>query len=219
MKPMDRYEAELQQNRVNRKETILGAAKSLFAQKGIENTTMQDIANEATLGIATVFRMFSKKEKIVVAIATQGLEEILEVFQKVEALEVTCIEKIEVLLDHFIESILNEGGERIKILEDFDMYSTRLEGPLEDIEQFQKVYKEVSKTYASIMEDGKKDGSIRSDIDYEASLITLINTFATFARKLAIQKSILFIQLDLEPEKQLKLLHKIILEYLTKKNK
>lgn len=219
MKPMDRYEAELQQNRVNRKETILGAAKSLFAQKGIENTTMQDIANEANLGIATVFRMFSKKEKIVVAIATQGLEEILEVFQKVEALEVTCIEKIEVLLDHFIESILNEGGERIKILEDFDMYSTRLEGPLEDIEQFQKVYKEVSKTYASIMEDGKKDGSIRSDIDYEASLITLINTFATFARKLAIQKSIFFIQLDLEPEKQLKLLHKIILEYLTEKNK
>lgn len=219
MKPMDRYEAELQQNRVNRKETILGAAKSLFAEKGIENTTMQDIANEANLGIATVFRMFSKKEKIVVAIATQGLEEILEVFQKVKALEVTCIEKIEVLLDHFIESILNEGGERIKILEDFDMYSTRLEGPLEDIEQFQKVYKEVSKTYASIIEDGKKDGSIRSDIDYEASLITLINTFATFARKLAIQKSIFFIQLDLEPEKQLKLLHKIILEYLTERNK
>ncbi len=215
MKPQDRYEAERQQNRENRIDEILDAAKTLFAQKGIEKTTMQDIANEANLGVATVFRMFSKKEKIAVSIATLALEEILAVFQRVAQMEVTCLKKIEALFDHFIENLRNERGEHIMILENFDVYSSRLKEPVEDIEQFKKVYKEVSKTYASIIEEGKRDGSIRSTIDISASLITLLNTFAIFARKLAIQKSIFFIELDLEPEKQLKLLRQIMIEYLT----
>ena len=215
MKPMDRYENELQKNREKRMDSILIAAKQLFAEKGIENTTMQDIATEANLGVATVFRMFSKKEKIAVAIATQGLEEILAVFQQAASMEAACLEKIEALLDHFIDELQNEKAEHIRILEDFDMYSTRIEEPLEDIQRFKNVYRNVSETFSSIIEEGKRDGSIRSSIDIDASLITLINTFAVFAKKLAIQKSIFFIQLDLEPEKQLLLLRQIILDYLT----
>lgn len=215
MKPMERYENELQKNREKRMETILIASKRLFAEKGIENTTMQDIADEAGLGVATVFRMFSKKEKIAVAIASQGLEEVLEVFERAACMEGTCLEKIEVLLDHFVDELQNEEADYIKILEDFDMYSTRIEGPLEDIQQFNIVYRKVSQTFSSIIEAGKRDGSIRENINIDATLVTLINTFAVFAKKLAIQKSIFFIQLDLEPEKQLLLLRQIILDYLT----
>ncbi|MBN6206085.1 TetR/AcrR family transcriptional regulator [Ralstonia pickettii] len=217
MKPMERYENELQKNREKRIETILIAAKRLFAEKGIENTTMQDVADEAGLGVATVFRMFSKKEKVAVAIASQGLEEILKVFERAARMKCTCLEKIEVLLDHFVDELQNEEADYIKILEDFDMYSTRIKEPLEDIQQFNTVYRKVSQTFSSIIEAGKRDGSIRANINVDATLVTLINTFAVFAKKLAIQKSIFFIQLDLEPEKQLLLLRQIILDYLTGK--
>lgn len=216
MKPMERYEMELKLNRERRRESILDAAEKLFAKNGIENTTMQQIANAANLGVATVFRIFPKKEKIAVAVATRNLENVLTVFQNVASLEATCLEKIEALLDHFLNKFLSENDETIKLLEDFDMYSTRLNEPMEDIEEFQKVYKEISKTYATIIEEGLKDGSIRPDIEIKESLITLINTFATFARKLAIHRSIFFIELDIEPEKQLAHLKKIILDYLKK---
>lgn len=215
MKPADRYEAERQQNKENRKESILEAAKVLFEKKGIDNTTMQDIATEANLGVATVFRLFSRKEKIVVVVATQGLNKILSVFQKAAALEVTALEKVEVLMDYFVGELKNKEGEYIGLLEDFDMYSSRFKEPIEDTEQFKAVYKEVSSTFASIIEEGKKDGSIRKDIDVDASLITLINAFATFAKKLTVQKSVFFIELDIEPEIQLEVLRKIIIEYLT----
>lgn len=215
MKPSDRYEAERQQNKEMRKETILDAAKILFVEKGIDNTTMQDIATEANLGVATVFRLFSKKEKIVVVVATQGLKKILTVFQNAAALDVTALEKMEVLMDHFVGELKNKDGEHIGFLEDFDTYSSRLKEPIEDTERFKTVYKEVSSTFASIIEEGKKDSSIRKDIDIDASLITLINTFATFAKKLTVQKSVFFIELDMEPEIQLEVLRKIIIEYLT----
>lgn len=214
MKPSERYEAERRQNKEIRKDSILNAAKVLFEEKGIDNTTMQDIATEASFGVATVFRLFSKKEKIVVAVATEGLKEILSVFQKAAALDVSSLSKMEFLMNSFIDQLKNKEGDYIGILEDFDTYSSRLEEPIEDIERFKEVYKEVSGTFSSIIEEGKKDGSIRQDIDIDASLITLINTFAIFAKKLAVQKSVFFIELDMEPELQLEVLHKIIIEYL-----
>lgn len=214
MKPSERYDAERRQNKEIRKDSILNAAKVLFEEKGIDNTTMQDIATEAGLGVATVFRLFSKKEKIVVAVATEGLKEILSVFQKAASLDVSALDKMEVLMNNFIDQLKNQEGDYIGILEEFDTYSSRLEEPIEDIERFKEVYKEVSGTFSSIIEEGKKDGSIRKDIDIDASLITLINTFAIFAKKLAVQKSVFFIELDMEPEMQLEVLHKIIIDYL-----
>lgn len=213
MKPLDRYEVERQQNREMRMEQILDAAKTLFMKKGIEKTTMQDIATEANLGVATVFRIFSKKERIAVAVATKRLEEISITFQNIAAMEVNALEKVKIILDRFTKDLFNNHN--IRMLEEFDMYSARLEGPIEGIEAFQKEYKQVSLSFASMIEEGKVDGSIRQDLNIEATMITLINAFGTFARKLAITKSIFFIELDLEPEKQLEQFREIILDYLT----
>ncbi len=214
MNPMDRYERELQKKKEYRIASILDAAEILFAQKGIERTTMQDIATTANLGVATIFRTFPKKEQIAVAIATKRLNKFLKLFKNINQMQATGLEKIEALIDYFLKELLSDDGNDIKIIEDFEIYSMRLTQPIADIEMYKEVYQEISKTYASILNQATKDNSIRKDIDIEKSLITLINTFATFARKLSIQKDIFFIELDLEPEEQLKLLKKIILDYL-----
>ncbi|WOV86923.1 TetR/AcrR family transcriptional regulator [Sporosarcina oncorhynchi] len=212
MKPMDRYELELKKNRENRIVTVLDAAEVLFAKKGIEKTTMQEIADAANLGVATIFRLFPKKEQIAVGIATRRLEKFLELFQNIHSMEITSIEKIEALMDHFLEEFAE--GNDFKMIEDFEIYSMLLSEPIEDTEQYKVIYREISHIYAEIIKTAMKDGSIRTDIDIEQSLITLINAFVTFAKKLSIQKNIGFIQLDVAPEKQLILLKKVILDYL-----
>lgn len=214
MKPMDRYERELQKNKEIRIATILDAADNLFAQKGIERTTMQDIATAANLGVATIFRTFPKKEQIAVGIATRKLKKFLKLFKNIRNMQATSLEKIEALMDYFLEELLSEEDNDLKIIEDFNVYSMRLSNPIADIEQYKNVYQEISNTYTAIIKQAITDGSIRTDIDIEQSLVTLINTFGTFARKLSIQKDMVFIELDLEPEKQLELLKKIILDYL-----
>lgn len=213
MKPMDRYELELKRNRENRIATVLDAAEVLFAKKGIEKTTMQEIADAANLGVATIFRLFPKKEQIAVGIATKRLKKFLGLFQNVHRMEIKSIEKIEVLMDHFLEEFAE--GNDFKMIEDFEVYSMLLSEPIEDTEQYQAVYREISRIYADIINTAIKDGSIRTDIDIEQSLITLINAFVSFAKKLSIQKAILFIELDVAPEKQLQMLKQVILDYLT----
>jgi len=213
MDPKDRYEQERNENRNQREQLILSSAERVFAEKGIEKTTMQNIAKEANLGIATLFRYFPKKEKLVVAVAVRMIEPVLEEFKSVSRLPLTCIDKIDRLLDQFIAPIRFNNELHIKFLEDFESYAAHSPEPLEDIEDFNNQYRKVSRVFSSIIQEGIDDGSLRPDLPVHDTLTTVVNATAIFARKLSLQ-SILRLESDLEAERQLDILKKIIMSYL-----
>ncbi|MEB4209991.1 TetR/AcrR family transcriptional regulator [Mycobacterium sp. 94-17] len=45
--------------------TIVTAARTCFTERGFQNTTMQDIADTAGVGVATVYRRFRRKRNLV----------------------------------------------------------------------------------------------------------------------------------------------------------
>lgn len=53
--------------------TILAVSERLFAQKGVDKTTMDDIAREAEYSKATLYVYFESKEEIVGAVLINGL--------------------------------------------------------------------------------------------------------------------------------------------------
>lgn len=53
--------------RTDTRQTILNAALELFGREGVMATTMEQIAAEAEVGIATVYRHFGDKESLVLA--------------------------------------------------------------------------------------------------------------------------------------------------------
>ena len=72
-----------EQNRINgihqvdeQRNAILDAAETLFLQKGLENTTMGDIAKETGIHRATVYRYFSDRDPIAFEIAVRMLKRI-----------------------------------------------------------------------------------------------------------------------------------------------
>ena len=72
-----------EQNRINgihqvdeQRNAILDAAETLFLQKGLENTTMGDIARETGIHRATVYRYFSDRDPIAFEIAVRMLKKI-----------------------------------------------------------------------------------------------------------------------------------------------
>lgn len=62
MNPKTRYEKERSDGKQQRLITILESAERVLSQKGIEKSTMQDVASEANIGIATLFRYFPRKK-------------------------------------------------------------------------------------------------------------------------------------------------------------
>ena len=68
-------------NRLELRHRILNAARHLFAEQGLENTTMAQVAASAGVARATVFNQFSSKQTLLEAITL----EILEYFRSVLA--------------------------------------------------------------------------------------------------------------------------------------
>ncbi|RJX37221.1 TetR/AcrR family transcriptional regulator [Paenibacillus pinisoli] len=214
MEPKTRYKQELSELKQHREQVILETAERVFSDNGIEKTTMHHIAKEASIGIATLFRYFPKKEKLIVAVATNMIEEVFLEFQKISQTDSTCLEKMELLFDFFIAPLPNHYDRNIKFLEDFENYAAHSDEPLEDMDEFNRLYRRVSLMFSRIIQDGQEDGSLRSDISVRETLTTVINAFAIFSRKLSLQRNILRLELDLEPEKQLTVLKHILLDYL-----
>ena len=68
--------------------SILAAAERLFAEKGIDKTTMDDIARESEYSKATLYVYFQSKEEIINAILPSGL--VLPQRKLQEAMEGAC---------------------------------------------------------------------------------------------------------------------------------
>ena len=58
------------------KELILQAAKKLFAEKGIEQTTIRNIANAIEYSVGTVYVYFKDKKEILNELHTQGFKQL-----------------------------------------------------------------------------------------------------------------------------------------------
>ncbi len=54
---------------------VLAAAERLFAARGVD-VSMQEVADEAGVGVGTVFRRFPTKDDLVVAVLREGIERI-----------------------------------------------------------------------------------------------------------------------------------------------
>lgn len=214
MDPKGRWEQERLESKKQRIASIIGAAERVFIRKGLEKSTMQDIAAEDNVGVATVFRYFPRKEKLIVAVATRRIEDQIAVFQSVADTTGTCLDKLGKLFDIFISFTEPKYVESMRVLEAFENYAALSTEPLEDIALYNDAHHRVSAIFSTIIEDGIHDGSVRPDIQIRETLSTIANTMGIFSKKLSLQKSIIMLESDLPPETQLTTLKRIFLDYL-----
>src|ERR1700749_1384800 len=92
---------------VTTEEKIKEAAKSVFTRKGFASTTVRDIAAEADINLSLVNYYFRSKEKLFQLIMTETIQQLFDQIQPVVNNEETTLgEKIELLVGHYIDMIL-----------------------------------------------------------------------------------------------------------------
>ncbi len=67
------------------REKLIEAARQLFANKGIENTTMNDIANASEKGRRTIYTYFKNKREIYNAVVEHESEQLVASLREVSA--------------------------------------------------------------------------------------------------------------------------------------
>lgn len=132
-------------------------ARQLFAKKGIEGTTMNDIAVASGKGRRTLYTYFKSKEDVYYAVIESELERLSDKLDEVAARKTSPQDKIiELIYTHLSmikETVVRNGNLRAEFFRNIWMVEkVRKKFDEDEIELFRKVYA-----------DGKAEGEF--DID------------------------------------------------------
>lgn len=76
------------------REKLIEVARQLFAHKGIENTTMNDIANASDKGRRTLYTYFRNKREIYNAVIERDSEQLVATLREVVEMELNPVDKL-----------------------------------------------------------------------------------------------------------------------------
>ncbi len=95
---------------------LVDVARQLFAKKGLDDTTMNDIAVASEKGRRTLYTYFKNKEEIYYAVIEAEMERLTETIKQVASRDLPPVEKIvEIIYSHLRlikEAVLRNGNLR-----------------------------------------------------------------------------------------------------------
>ena len=196
-----------QSNREKRYQAIIGSAERLFIKSSWETVQMQHIADSAGIGVATLFRYFPKKELVIIAVAEQLLSRELGFFHDIQTKKLSGLKKIEAIFHQYNRLKTPTAINEAKFIDRFDANI----GDIEDYETAAAKYFEIRKEIAVIVKDivqeGQADGSLPQGASVMDEIMTMINNFGLFARKLALMNDILELETTPDAKQQLTIIH------------
>lgn len=205
--------------KIQKTERIISVATQLFSELGFEQTSMQKIADDAEIGVATLFRYFPKKELLIVAVIEHVIEEMVPLFSSIGQSNRSGLEKMEAIIDAYINYLVSAKRAPVILLENFDYYAAyhRLEPAL--IQQIQQSYAKIGKLINESINEGISDGSITLSKNETVHATVIMNLFGTAIKKHSFNMLLDTGIFPIPSESELKAIKALILCYLTKSTK
>ena len=149
--------------------TILTVARTVFAHRGADNTTMDDLAKASGLGRRTIYTYFKTREELYLEVINREIDIILKQLNRVAGMRISPEKKIgRFMINHMktIEHLIRK--DRILRME----FLRRSE----KIENFRKVIDLHEKEcFASTLQEGTQSGVFLVD-DYENTAVLALTT-------------------------------------------
>jgi AcrR family transcriptional regulator len=133
---------------------IISAARTLFSQKGFDNTRNRDIAKLSGVNLALVNYHFSSKEMLYNVIMKDTISEFVNSLDKIFNDKKTTIErKFELLSTHFIDRLMKEPDIAIFIIDEIRNQPSSFIERLPDVSEISDSV--VVQQFQQAMADGK----------------------------------------------------------------
>jgi len=132
--------------------TILTVARTIFAHRGADNTTMDDLAKASGLGRRTIYTYFNTREELYLEVINREIDIILKQLNRVAGMKISPEKKIARFMVNHMKTIEN------LIRKDHILRMEFLKRS-EKIENFRKVIDLHEKEcFASILQEGTQSG-------------------------------------------------------------
>jgi len=203
-----------EQQKLQRRQNIITIAKDLFLEQGVQTIQMQDVATAADIGIATLFRYFPKKEYLMIAATNAITYEMATDIRQITEQTVTAYEKIEQILEYYMGITKDPQLRLAKYFESFDLYEKIAEESPEQYAEYLSARSKLAGILLTVGEQGKQDGSLRSDVDLDVFVMTMVQNFSIFTYKSSLTKHDTNLSTLLSSDKQLAMMKDVFLRYI-----
>ncbi len=202
------------QKEEKKKQVILIAAQ-LFLKKGISAVTMNDVAQECRIGVASLYRYFSNKKKLVIEIAAylwRDLEPLV-----VDTLEVEDFkskngyQKLEIMGHIYITLYLNHA-DFLNFIHQFDLYVATENITKDEIKNYEESIVSFFKYFNKAIKQGQEERVIKNDIDVDMFYLTATHSLLLLCQKLS-QCSVLISNDNVKNSKEIMILVESLLAY------
>ena len=157
---------------------ILEKGFEIFAKTGIEKVAMKDVAKAAGIGIASLYRYYSTKQELVLAIGIwawqQYVAEELGNLSEVTEQTKTGAERVEYFLDAFLDLYQNHQ-DLLRFNQFFNVYLKSEPIPREKLRPYNVFIGKLEERFALSCRAGQEDGTLRKDYSPEEIFSTMIH--------------------------------------------
>jgi AcrR family transcriptional regulator len=151
---------------------IMETAEILFAEKGFNGTSVRDIAEKAHVNLAMISYYFGSKDKLLESLFDYRGEHVkLKLESMVEDKTLGSFEKLDLLIDHYIEKIMNQQCFSRIMLREQVVNHTGITAEL--ITQMKKRNQQI---ISKLIHQGQKKGEFKRSIDIPLMMATLVGT-------------------------------------------
>lgn len=150
---------------IKTREKLIEVARQLFMHKGVENTTMNDIANASEKGRRTIYTYFKNKKDIYNAVLESETDRIVYELRVPATVEMSATDRLRAFLLRRLEQgvTVGSGYSSLRSLFKFDLRRT------ERIRRM--VHEKEAALYINIIDDGIRAG------EFDAARCKLLNSF------------------------------------------
>jgi len=177
-----------QKNAKIRTEKILTAALKLFCDRGIEDTSVEDVAKEAQVGPATIYRYFETKAQLAVEAAMFYWEQITQKYTKIfDTLDYKAADGRTQMAHIFevIGELFKKELDFFKFLYEFDVFVLKHQISKERLEKYEKEILNLKPYVTEALERGLADQSLDFAYSVEQMYFSLMHTMLSLMQKLA----------------------------------
>ncbi len=172
-----------------RRETFLESGFKLFSSKNIDTVSLQEVADESGLGVATLYRYFVNKPGLVVAVATWKWEEYLKEnkarrpsanFEGMKASEI-----FEVYLDSFLE-LYRDHRDMLRFNQFFNVYVQAEHIDPDVMEPYKEIIYNLKEFFHEIYLKAQEDHTVRTDEPEEQMFSTTLHLMLAAVTRYAV---------------------------------
>ncbi|MEF8797546.1 MAG: TetR/AcrR family transcriptional regulator [Salinivenus sp.] len=165
-------EERQQEEKEHRRRTIVDAAETVLQEKGRDDMTMADIADEARLSRSLLYVYFEDMDDIVLGVTHRGLQALRERFEAAAAAHETGLRQIRAIGEAYV-AFACEAPTHFDLVAQFEARPAAPDDATERERQCLAEADRVMEAMIDAIQRGIDDGSIRSTLDPTRTALTL----------------------------------------------